>query len=173
MKHLSDEDIQAYLDRGAAETAIADDHLKECPSCRRILEEYRALYGALSDEECFAPSTGLATRALSGLKTRAAAKPLREFTETLAAAFGIVAALAVSAWVNAWLDGRSLDFGLAVDTLRRYVSLVVEPLASSANALISVRNEIGFGVMAAFVLFVIFSLDYLFLELRARQGAST
>jgi predicted anti-sigma-YlaC factor YlaD len=172
-KHLSDEEIQAYLGRDATETDRADNHLKECPSCGRILEEYRSLYGALADEECFAPSIELAARALSKVRIKEVKKPFREYTETLAAALGIALALVVAVWAYVGLGGQSPDVGPAFEVLGRYLSPALQPLVSLTNTVASVRNEFGFVVMAGFVLYVILSLDYLFLSFPVRKKVIT
>jgi len=51
MRHPGDEELQAYLDGDATvDASRVTDHLRECPACRRVCEEYRMLYAALADE---------------------------------------------------------------------------------------------------------------------------
>jgi hypothetical protein len=51
MKHLTDSEIQAYLDGGASdERGRLDSHLKTCDSCRKKLREYEMLYDGLSSD---------------------------------------------------------------------------------------------------------------------------
>lgn len=56
MKHLSEEQMQAFLDNSADEQQRYAAHLETCPECRTALASYRTLYGALAQE----PSEGLA-----------------------------------------------------------------------------------------------------------------
>ena len=46
-QHLSDEQIQAFLDGTAVEPAAFEAHLDACPRCRAAVEEYRHLFSAL------------------------------------------------------------------------------------------------------------------------------
>lgn len=55
MKHLTAEDIQAYLDGvSGPETRALECHLQECAACRARLEEYRGFYAALADDRAIA-----------------------------------------------------------------------------------------------------------------------
>lgn len=52
--HLTDEQIQEFLDRDAGERqeSVAV-HLESCPSCRAAVAEYRALYQQMTDDTGF------------------------------------------------------------------------------------------------------------------------
>lgn len=53
-EHLSDAQLQAYLDDDAAlNRKWADAHLRSCRNCRQALSTYRQLYRGLADEGGF------------------------------------------------------------------------------------------------------------------------
>ncbi|MCB0261083.1 MAG: hypothetical protein KDH97_14080 [Calditrichaeota bacterium] len=53
-EHLSEAQLQAYLDKDAAlDRKWADKHLGNCPHCRQALSTYKQLYRGLADEAGF------------------------------------------------------------------------------------------------------------------------
>jgi anti-sigma factor RsiW len=46
-QHISDEQIQAFLDGTTVESTVLEAHLDACPRCRAAVEEYRHLFSAL------------------------------------------------------------------------------------------------------------------------------
>ena len=68
MRHLTEEEIQAYLDAppGEADAEIRH-HLETCRQCREVLEDYETLYGKLADDPAYAIPHDLAASVLSGL----------------------------------------------------------------------------------------------------------
>ncbi|TFG97777.1 MAG: hypothetical protein E4H13_10585 [Calditrichales bacterium] len=70
--HLSDEDLQAYLDaQTASEKDSIEIHLSKCAECRSQLQAYRQLYGILETDTAMGLSPDFATRVISTI----AAKP--------------------------------------------------------------------------------------------------
>ncbi|MFC1476299.1 anti-sigma factor family protein [Candidatus Zixiibacteriota bacterium] len=54
LEHLTDEQIQEFLDIGAGEkNELVAAHLEDCPSCRAAVAEYRHLYQQLTDDTGF------------------------------------------------------------------------------------------------------------------------
>ncbi len=52
MRHMTDDEMQAYLDVGASSLdRVFDKHLVECPECRQEIEYYRMLYTQLSEPD--------------------------------------------------------------------------------------------------------------------------
>lgn len=47
--HLTDEQLQSYLDGNQAGGGI-EDHLKSCARCRQALAAYKSLYSAMADD---------------------------------------------------------------------------------------------------------------------------
>jgi predicted anti-sigma-YlaC factor YlaD len=73
MRHLTDEEIQAYLDgpRGKADADLRQ-HLETCRQCREALQDYGALYRRLADDAAFVLPPDLADSVLTrmGLEQR-------------------------------------------------------------------------------------------------------
>ena len=65
--HLSDEKIQEYLDGQIREDDPVLIHLNECPDCRRKMEQYRSLYGALDSQSELYLSDNFADRVTAAL----------------------------------------------------------------------------------------------------------
>ncbi len=65
--HLTDDDLQAFLDGSIPEAAGINKHLSDCPACRLALQQYRALYAALAYDPTPALSDGFAERVLAEL----------------------------------------------------------------------------------------------------------
>lgn len=173
MRHLTDEEIQAYIDgEAASRPPQVEAHLAECPVCSGVLREYRRLYSALANDRCFAPSFLRATKALSELRLREKAETGWDRAETAVATLGIAGALAVALWAYTALGGPGAGWTEFLATSRRYLSPALESLRALANAAGSVGAEVGLVVTACFVLYVILSLDYLLVRPSARQATN-
>jgi len=49
--HLTDEQLQAYLDGTLGDTAEVEAHLASCPRCRREVELYKQLYVTIEQDD--------------------------------------------------------------------------------------------------------------------------
>ena len=69
MKHLSDEDIQKYLDkdRGLNRPDI-EKHLRTCNSCQQHFIAYKQLYTSLADDTGFMLSANFSESVISRIK---------------------------------------------------------------------------------------------------------
>ncbi len=71
MKHLSDAELQAYLDREASiSREEMEAHLHACAHCRSNLAAYRRLYGGLKDETGFLLSANFADAVAARIEKR-------------------------------------------------------------------------------------------------------
>ena len=69
MNHLSDEDIQKYLDKdGSLNRTEIEKHLKSCVSCQQNLTAYKQLYTGLANEMGFMLSANFAELVISRIK---------------------------------------------------------------------------------------------------------
>ena len=69
MNHLSDEDIQKYLDNDPElNKAEVDNHLKICDRCRQDYMIYKQLYSELTDETGFMLSANFSESVVSRIK---------------------------------------------------------------------------------------------------------
>ncbi len=98
-RHMTDEEIQAYLERGASYMdQVFHAHLGECSECRRRLHEYRALYGALEEDRGFDLPSGFSDRVMTRIAAGSVERTERSWIGLLALAAGIVLALGVTAY---------------------------------------------------------------------------
>ena len=65
--HLTDDDLQALLDGSIPKAVGTQEHLSNCPDCRRAFQEYQVLYAALAFDPTPALSGGFAERVLAEL----------------------------------------------------------------------------------------------------------
>lgn len=81
MKHLTDSEIQTYLDGGSDGEAHKkiEMHLAGCQHCRKELQTYRALYGYLSAAPAVSLSPAFAGKVISRLERGESERPLFEW----------------------------------------------------------------------------------------------
>ena len=98
MRHLSDDEIQTYLDGGARGLAPnLRHHLDTCSRCQEELRAYRAVYTQLADDTMFqAPST-LATAVLAKLGPDSV-RPRRALPADIMVVAGAIACMVVIAF---------------------------------------------------------------------------
>lgn len=71
MNHLSDEDLQKYLDKDPElNRAQIDRHLKNCDRCRQHYMVYKHLYAGLSDEAGFMLSANFSESVVSRIRKK-------------------------------------------------------------------------------------------------------
>lgn len=71
MTHLSDEQIQKYLDKDySLNRADIEKHLKTCDSCQKNLMAYKKLYTNLADETGFMLSANFSESVVSRIKKK-------------------------------------------------------------------------------------------------------
>jgi len=67
--HLSEKDIQEYLDReDACNFESIETHLAGCEKCRMVLAQYKALYSGLEDDNWFSLSDDFAVKMTERIK---------------------------------------------------------------------------------------------------------
>jgi predicted anti-sigma-YlaC factor YlaD len=93
LSHLSDEEIQIYLD-GSPLDASAVDHLQKCQRCRRALTAYQLVYAGLADQSVFSMPRGLAPAVLSRLGLDRPRRRWMPSPEIALAGGGVVTAVA-------------------------------------------------------------------------------
>ncbi|MCK4574736.1 MAG: hypothetical protein KAU36_10195 [candidate division Zixibacteria bacterium] len=68
LEHLSDKQVQAYLDAGCPGGSEVSDHLDVCRECRKLVSEYQAVFSALGDETEFALSEKFTDATMAKIK---------------------------------------------------------------------------------------------------------
>ncbi len=67
VRHLTDEQIQRYLDGGISRDSDASHHLQHCQACMRQLELYREVYESLQQDVGFKLTPGFAESVMTRL----------------------------------------------------------------------------------------------------------
>ena len=67
VKHLTDEEIQRYLDEDIPRDAAISRHLKECAICQHEFQSYRQVYRALEHDSGFVLSSSFAESVMGRL----------------------------------------------------------------------------------------------------------
>jgi predicted anti-sigma-YlaC factor YlaD len=176
VSHLGDEEIQAYLDAGPSAEGThrvhVETHLRGCPACRRILEEYRELYAALACESLLSMPVGARTGVRYGHVTPKIArdkKRSRNGMDAAIGALGIALAAITAAWTATRLGGSETFFERTGAAFATYTHHASELLASirttvaprgSEIGLILTGNELGLALMAVIVIYFFLTLDY-------------
>jgi anti-sigma factor RsiW len=195
VSHLSEEEIQAYLDAGPSseetQRMCVETHLRDCPSCRRVFEEYRELYAALACESLFSiPAGAKATVHPVGARARGhhgratldapqdKKKHSRNGLDAVIGAIGIALAATTAAWTAARLGGFEAFFertGIAFATYTRHASELLSSIRAtvaptgSEIGFTPTGNEIGLTLMAAIVVYFFLTLDYVLVGQRLRR----
>lgn len=154
--HPPAERLEAYAagELDAGDVAVLESHLLDCGRCRLEVEEWRALFGALSDLPEMAPAAGFSERVMARVQIR---RPLAVRVDALVgrlvprtakgwalagAALGLPTLVMgmVMAWIASqpWLSiSAVLGFGL---------QRVGTALASLPGALLSLASRTGVGL---------------------------
>lgn len=103
--HLSEYQIQQYLDGPQAEYPDITVHLTECAVCREALEAYRSVYDTLAEPPVIPLNINLRSRVMAQLQ------PERRFRFSFETGFSILFFLISMATVG-YLTGFSVDMAL-------------------------------------------------------------
>jgi predicted anti-sigma-YlaC factor YlaD len=164
VKHLGDEEIQAYLDGGAAADAgRAADHLRECPVCRRVCEEYGMLYEALADDSHVCGPARVAIGAAAARSARAGRPRAASLSDAFVTGGAIAAALAAAVWVFVNVGGAGPGASRVVSALAELFRRAVGLSAPLGHTGISANSETGLIVAAGLVTCAALALDRLLL----------
>ena len=91
VRHLTDEQIQRYLDGNVRRDDDAADHLQQCPACQRQLELYGKVYEGLRQDVGFELSPGFAQSVVTRLATTCEKRLPDNLARLILLAFGTVA----------------------------------------------------------------------------------
>lgn len=109
MRHLTDEELQIYLDEGDGNLVPALlDHLEACPHCRIVLHRYRTLYRGLEEDASIIPSPHLADQVMRGVHADAMARRQSERADLAIMLLSFATALLL---VFAYMDRTMLAEG--------------------------------------------------------------
>jgi predicted anti-sigma-YlaC factor YlaD len=159
MRHLTDSEIQAFLDSDGEDldTELLD-HLEGCKECRGILHDYWGLYARLADDAGFDAPPDLVRGVVSALGLRQRRQMPRVPADfSLVACSVIVMIIAVSVFADL---GILLDAASTVgEPIIEYVGQLVD---SARDGLSGANHMITILASAVTILVVVGSLDVIF-----------
>lgn len=166
MKHLTDEEIQNYLDGNLSrEIAILTKrHLESCPLCREAVKQYQGVYAGLDKEEGFELSKGFAKSVVKMLPPQGETKSPFDLLNIFLTILGIVVGAGVTVYyVDLRPLGRAFSHVLPGPELGSGVVAFVE------NLLIGLNGNLGLLILGVLTLLIIGGLDRLLLQPRHRR----
>ena len=134
--HLTEFQIQEYLDGQSRNSTGIRDHLNGCSSCREAVESYRSVYGALSEE----PEMKLSPEVRSRIMARIT--PARRFKISFETAFSAGFFL-ISMITVGYVTGFSFNFGM---------------ISGFFNSLIELLPRFNFKIISDNILFIVVPL---------------
>ncbi len=119
MKHMTDHEIQAYLDGGLPNHSEVERHLKNCQHCQTALTIYKQLFYGLNADQGFMLSANFADEVVA--KVEHLKKPWAEWLENGLIVFALIAGLAAIGYfldVASFLSGSSQSLKKILHTFR-------------------------------------------------------
>ena len=155
MRHLTDEEIQAYLD-GLTENLDASliSHLDTCRECRKAIDQYRLLYTCLSDDSSFGVTTGLTPSVMKRLGLKRSQRRSLPVEIVLAAA-GVMASACVAL---TWFDPGSVARTIAA-AFRSFAGPIAALIEATGDYLIALNHGITTLAVGLTVLLLMAALD--------------
>lgn len=166
MKHLTDEQLQARLDRCELyDNPDQEAHLRSCGNCRERLGDYERLYSGLAQDRGYELSPGFAETLVTRLAAAAPTPTAGRSWEWLLAGTGLVAAACLATYF--------VDMSSLMVTLARPFA----PMAQTSQAWLSTGREMlssasGYTVplaLSATILVTVKAAENLLLALKDRR----
>jgi hypothetical protein len=158
LKHLTDEEIQDYLDGNlSGETTLqVREHLQVCRRCREALKQYQSLYVGLEDDAGFELSKGFAKTVVRRLPAEAEAKSHASVLNIVLIVLGVAVSLGFTLYyVDLKPLGKILSGFLPGPELGRGLLDMVEGL------LVGLNGNVEFLAIALLIFFLVAGLDRL------------
>ena len=156
LEHLTDEEIQDYLDGNLSQkiTLLVRQHLEECNRCRQTLKQYQSVYVGLEDDKKFELPKGFARSVVNQLPVEGEAKSYFSFLNIFLALLGAATFIGVTLYyinlkplgkiLSHLLPGRELGAGL-LDLMK--------------GLLLGMNGNAGFVIIALLTLIFVAGLD--------------
>jgi hypothetical protein len=166
LKHLTDEEIQSYLDGNLSReiALLTERHLETCPLCREAVKQYQGVYAGLDQDKGFDLSKGFAKSVVKILPEQKEAKPPFDLLNVFLIILGVIVAAGVTVrYVDLRPLGRALSHLLPGPQLGSRVVAFVEDL------LVGLNGNLGLLILGVLTLVIIGGLDRFLLQPRHRR----
>jgi len=163
LKHLTDEQIQEYLDGNVSKNSWIADHLKSCGDCEEQIDEYSSLYSALEVEEKIGLSANFADAVVSKITAQAPATPGFQIWQFFLAVVGLGVGLVTAVY----LIGIN-SVGKLFTSLGEFGKIFSGVLAVISKYFVELNLNFGLLGLAAFALIFMVFLDHFILQPKQR-----
>ena len=163
LNHLTDEQIQEYLDGNVSKNSWIADHLKSCGDCEAQIVEYSSLYSALEVEEKIGLSANFSDAVVSRITLQASPTPGFQIWQILLATVGLGVGLAAAVY----LIGIN-SFGKLFTSLAEFGKIFPSVLAVISNYFAGINLNFGLLGLAAFALLFMVFLDHFVFQPKQR-----
>jgi len=90
MKHLTDEEIQDYLDNNSSDSEYISKHIDICTNCKKSINRYKMIYSELSNEKGFELPLDFTQKLISKIKAEYYYKKSSKFKYIFAVCIGFI-----------------------------------------------------------------------------------
>ena len=163
LKHLTDEQIQEYLDGNVSGKSWFAGHLKSCGDCKEKIDEYSSLYSALEVEEKIGLSARFADVVISKITAQASVTPGFQIWQIFFAVLGLGVGLATVVYLIGIKSMGKLFTGLG-----EFGKISSSVLAIIGNYFAGINLNFGLLGLAAFALVFMVFLDHFILQPKQR-----
>jgi hypothetical protein len=166
LKHLTDEEIQDFLDGNLTHerTLLVEKHLETCARCREALRQYQSLYLGLRDDRGFELSKGFARSVIRKLPAEGETESRFRFLNLFLAILGFVVCLgALTYYADLRPLGRAFSHILPRPEFGAGILDLIEGL------LVGLNGNLGLLTFAILALLLVAGLDRLILQPRHRR----
>jgi predicted anti-sigma-YlaC factor YlaD len=168
IEHLTDQQIQDYLDGNLTEDAHKiEEHIESCKACQAELARYKSISTALSEDIGFELSPNFASEVVASIQEKGAERFFFRLSHIILWATGVLAGIAL---LIRFTDIENVFYGFAA--LGESGEGIVNVIATSFQKLIeSTGLDVRFVGMVAVVLLGIYLIDRLIM--RARRNITS
>ncbi len=166
LQHLTDEEIQDYLDGNLSGdvASLILQHLEVCHRCREAVKQYQSVYIQLEDDKGFQLSKGFARSVVNKLPAEGEAKSYSGIINILLVVLGIVVSLGVTLqYVDLKPLGKALSDFLPGPELGAGLLDLVEGL------LVGLNGNVEFLMVALLIFLLVVGLDRLVFQPKYRR----
>ena len=157
MNHLSDEDLQNYLDKDSKlSRAEVERHLKTCDRCRQNYLIYRQLYAGLANETGFMLSANFSESVISRIRKKRE-KTYSFFESVLLAIAGLFSVGLVFYFTNLG--------DVLLDTFNKNLQ-ILEPLVKGVESIFG--GNLGIPIFAILIIILFGVADKLIFQMKHR-----
>jgi hypothetical protein len=158
LKHLSDEEIQDYLDSSPSSvTKTIEEHLETCQHCKGVLEEYKRVYAELKKDIGFELSPDFSSLVISKLSTKASPKPLTSYAGMFWVILGLIFGVGSMLYLLGW---KYISQGIT-NIVQPQLNFVSTLWGTMGRLLTNLNIDFGLLFISGLILLIISMLDYI------------